>query len=124
MFCGTLKLSLFNPKRYLTNFVEESSITFNERQGQRTRDHTTKARFRRRSTHVPNLNDELSTAKERRLNQFGTAVLVWCGKSVKFDRVCRTFVELNLGSTHGTPSESDVVPVSLQSRTYSVRFDT
>ena len=40
----------------------------------------------------------------RRLNQFGTAVLVWCGKSVKFDRVCRTFVELNLGSTHGTPS--------------------
>ena len=51
-------------------------------------------------------------------------VLVWCGKSVKFDRVCRTFVELNLGSTHGTPSESDVAPVSLQSRTYSVRFGT
>ena len=45
-----------------------------------------KARFRRGSTHVPNLTDELSTAKERRLNQFGTAVLVWCGKSVKFDR--------------------------------------
>ena len=42
----------------------------------------TKARFRRRSTHVPNLTDELSTAKERCLNQFGTAVLVWCGKSV------------------------------------------
>ena len=83
-----------------------------------------KARFRRRSTHVPNLTDELSTAKERHLNQFGTAVLVWCGKSVKFDRVCRTFVELNLGSTHGTLSESDVVPVSLQSRTYSVRFST
>ena len=60
----------------------------------------------------------------RRLNQFGTAVLVWCGKSVKFDRVCRTFVELNLGSTHGTPSESDVAPVSLQSRIYSVRFGT
>ena len=37
-----------------------------------------KARFRCRSTHVPNLTDELSTAKERRLNQFGTAVLVWC----------------------------------------------
>ena len=52
------------------------------------------------------------------------AVLVWCGKSVKFDRVCRTFVELNLGSTHGTPSESDVAPVSLQSRTYSIRFGT
>ena len=83
-----------------------------------------KARFRRRSTHVPNLTDELSAAKERRLNQFGEAVLVWCGKSVKFDRVCRTVVELNLGSTHGTPSESDVAPVSLQSRTYSVRLGT
>ena len=83
-----------------------------------------KARFRRRSTHVPNLTDDLSTAKERRLNQFGTALLVWCGKSVKLDRVCRTFVELNLGSTHGTPSESDVAPVSPQSRTSSVRFGT
>ena len=68
--------------------------------------------------------DTLSTAKERRLNQFGTAVLVWCGKSVKFDRVRRTFVELNLGSTHGTACESDVAPVSLESRTYSVRFGT
>ena len=61
----------------------------------------TKARFRRRSTRVrnlepmpPNLTDELSTEKERRLNQFATAILVWCGKSVKFVRVCRTFVEL------------------------------
>ena len=68
--------------------------------------------------------DELSTAKERHLNQFGTAVLLWCGKSVKFDRVCRTFVELNLGSTHGTLSESDDAPVLLQSRTYSARFGT
>ena len=83
-----------------------------------------KARFRRRSTHVQNLTDELSTAKERRLNQFGTTVLIWCRKSVKFNRVCRPFVGLNLGSTHGTPSESDVAPVSLQSRTYSVRFGT
>ena len=83
-----------------------------------------KARVRRRSTHVPNLTDELSTAKEQRLNQLGMAVLVWCGKRVKFDRVCRTFIELNLGSTHGTLSESDVAPVSLQSRTYSVRFGT
>ena len=56
---------------------------------------------------MPNLTDELSTAQERSLNQFGMAVLVWCGKSVKFDRVCQTFVELNSGSTHGTPSESD-----------------
>ena len=80
-----------------------------------------KARFRRRSTHVPDLTDQLSTAKERRLNQFGTAVLVRCGKS---STVCRTFVELNLASTHGAPSESHVAPVSLQSRTYSVRFGT
>ena len=31
----------------------------------------------------------LSEAKERRLNQFGKAVLIWCGKNVRFDRVCR-----------------------------------
>ena len=77
-----------------------------------------------RPTHVPNLTDELSTAKARRLSQFGTAVLVWCDKSVKYDRVCPTFFELNLGSTNGAPSESDVAPVSLRSRTYSVRFGT
>ena len=58
---------------------------------------------------MPNLTDKLSAAKERRLNQFGAAVLVRYGK-------------LNLGSTHGAPSESDVKPVSLQSLTYSVRF--
>ena len=73
-----------------------------------------KDRFRLPSTRVPNLTGELSTAKERRLNQFGTAV----------STVCRTFVELNLGSTHGARSESDVAPVSLQSRTYSIRFGT
>ena len=39
------------------------------------------AQFRHCTTHVPNLTDELSTAKERRLNQFGTAFLVRCGKS-------------------------------------------
>ena len=70
------------------------------------------------------LTDELSTAKERRLNQFGAAVLVWCGKSIKFDRVCRTFVELNLGSTHGASSETNVALVSLQSRSYSIMFGT
>ena len=32
--------------------------------------------FIRRSTHVPKLTEELSTVKERRLNQFSTAVLV------------------------------------------------
>lgn len=66
---------------------------------------------------MQNLTDELSMVKKRRMNQFGTMVLVWCGKSVTYDRVCRTFVKLNLGSTLGTPSESDVAPVSLQSRT-------
>ena len=39
-----------------------------------------KARFKRRSIHAPNLTNELSTAEERRLNQFGSAGLVWCGK--------------------------------------------
>ena len=71
---------------------------------------------------MPNLTDELCAAKARHLSQFGKAVLVWCDKSVKFDRVCRTFVELNLGSTHGAPSESDVTPMLLQTRTYSIRF--
>ena len=69
-----------------------------------------------------NLTDELSMAEEQCLNQLGTAVLVWCFKSVKFDSVCQTFVELNLGSTHGAQSESDDTPVSLQSQTYSIRF--
>ena len=60
-------------------------------------------------SHVPNLTDDLGTAKERCLNQFGTAVLVWCGKS------STESVKLYLSSTHGTPSKSDVVPVSLHS---------
>ena len=62
---------------------------------------------------MPNLADELSTAKEQRLNQFGRAVLVRCGKN------STESVELNLGSTHGAPSESDVALVTLQNRTYS-----
>ena len=49
----------------------------------------TQARFRRRSTHLPNLSDEFSTAKERRLNKFGMTVLVRCGRNAKLDRVCR-----------------------------------
>ena len=39
-----------------------------------------KARSKRRSTDVPNLTGELSTAEERRLNQFGPAVLIRFGK--------------------------------------------
>ena len=58
---------------------------------------------------MPNLTDDLGTAKERCLNQFGTAVLVWCGKS------STESVKLYLSSTHGTPSKSDVAPVSLHS---------
>ena len=58
---------------------------------------------------MPNLTDDLGTAKERCLNQFGTAVLVWCGKS------STESVKLYLSSTHGTPSESDVAPASLHS---------
>ena len=56
----------------------------------------------------------------------GSFSLVWQKRLVwqKFDRVCRTFVELNLGLTHGVPSESDVAPVLLENRTYSVRFGT
>ena len=51
---------------------------------------------------MPNLTEEISTVKERRLNQFSTAVLVCCGKSVKFDslsNVCRTLLGLYLGTT-------------------------
>ena len=47
------------------------------------------ARFRHRSSHVPNLTDKLSTAKEWRLNEFGMAVLIRCARNVKVDRVCR-----------------------------------
>ena len=65
---------------------------------------------------MPNLTDELSKAKEQCLSQFGTAV--------KFDRVYPTFVEVNLGLTHGALPESDVTPVSLQSQTYLIRFST
>ena len=39
------------------------------------------ARFRHRSSHVPNVTDKLSTAKEWRLNEFGMAVLIRCGRS-------------------------------------------
>ena len=44
------------------------------------------------------------------LNQFGTA-----------GSLVGAFVELNLGSTLGAPSDSHFAPVSLQSRTYLVK---
>ena len=43
----------------------------------------TEAQIKCPSTHLPNLTNELSMAKEQRLNQFGVVVLVRCGKSVK-----------------------------------------
>ena len=43
---------------------------------------TTEARSKRRSIHAPNLTDKLSTAEERRLNQFGSAGQVWWGKKL------------------------------------------
>ena len=42
-----------------------------------------RARFRHCSPHVPNLTDELSTAKERRLNQFGAAKALSSTESVE-----------------------------------------
>jgi len=47
---------------------------------------TTEARSKRRSIHAPNLTDELRSAEERRLNQFGSAGLVWCGKQRQIRR--------------------------------------
>ena len=49
---------LVNYKRYIDNFHTHC---------------VNKARSKRRSIHAPNLTDELSTAEERRLNQFGSA---------------------------------------------------
>ena len=43
---------------------------------------------------MPNLTDELSTAKEQRLNQFGLSVLVRCGKSVWCGKSLTESVEL------------------------------
>ena len=76
-----------------------------------------KAWFRRRSTHVPNLTDELSMAEEQRLNQ-----LLLSRSKRLIESVDWTFIKFNLGSTHGALFESYVAPVSLQSRTNSVRF--
>ena len=43
---------------------------------------------------MPNLTDELSTAKEQRLNQFGLSVLVRCSKSVRCGKSLTESVEL------------------------------
>ena len=45
-----------------------------------------------------NLTEEFNTAKERRLNQFGTAVLMWCDKNVKFDKVCWSIALFDFGA--------------------------
>ena len=71
---------------------------------------------------MPNLTDDLSTAKERRLNQFGTKVLVRCGKSLT--ESVELLSNLTLARHNGTPSESDVAPGSFQSRTFLVKSGT
>ena len=43
---------------------------------------------------MPNLTDELSTAKEQHLNQFGLSVLVRCSKSVWCGKSLTESVEL------------------------------
>ena len=48
-----------------------------------------KARFRRRTSHVPNLIDELGTAEERRMNQLSTAEFGAAKVRHKFGRACR-----------------------------------
>ena len=74
-----------------------------------------KARYRRRSTHVPNLIDELSPAKERRLNR---AWFIQCSSHVPNQMhylwQCTIFpwCTPTLGSTHSTPSESVVALMS------------
>jgi hypothetical protein len=47
------------------------------------------ARFRRRTSHVPNLIDELGTAEERRMNQLSTAEFGAAKVRHKFGRACR-----------------------------------
>ena len=62
-----------------------------------------KARFRRCSTHVLNLTDELSATKERRLNQFAKAVFIWCGTTPNvalFDSRAAGALEPNACITH------------------------
>ena len=53
------------------DFAHNLALRSSGPQGDRN---SAKARFKRRSIHAPNLTDELSTAEERRLNQFGSAV--------------------------------------------------
>ena len=63
----------------------------------------------------PNLTDELSAEKERRLNQFGTPILVWCGKSVKFDSLssfCRTLLRLHTRCAFWIRCRVSVAPTS------------
>ena len=49
---------------------------------------------------MPNLTEELSTAKEQRLNQFGLSVLVRCGKSVWCGKSLTESVELMMNFIH------------------------
>ena len=51
--------------------------------------HKTKARFKRRTLHVPNLIIRFGTCKVRRLNQLGSADLYLGRPAVLFGRACR-----------------------------------
>ena len=63
----------------------------------------TQARFRRRSTHLPNPSDKFITAKERRLNQFGTAILVWAPETPSSTEFVALFVIGVTRDSYGTP---------------------
>ena len=58
-----MKSSTFEPGLRVTKYRVTVAIYANWSQ----------ARSKRHSIHAPNLTDELSTAEERRLNQFGSA---------------------------------------------------
>ena len=64
-----------------------------------------------------NLTDELSTGKERRLNQFGKQFWFSAAKALSSTEERTPGNEVatenlsNFGRTNGAPSESDVAPV-------------
>ena len=80
------------------------------------------ARFRRRSTHVPT-TDELSTAKERRLNQFGAAKALSSTESVEllsnFTWVRHTVRRLNQMSRQ-CGSKVELIQLGLAHEKYGV----
>ena len=68
MTCTMLYLNLQVFISNMTNFSVKHFIYF------ASSEKLCEARSKRRSIHAPNLTNELTTAVERRLNQFGSAV--------------------------------------------------